>query len=78
MYFSVMAPPQQQWLARPEPITGCPPGLEYLTTLDQMLVKQQIEILEGAVIKPVLSDHLSYVTIFHCSLERSLKTGLTV
>jgi len=73
MYFSGMAPPQQQWLARPEPITGCPPGLEYLTTLDQMLVKQQIEILEGAVIKPVLSDHLSYVTI-----ERSLKTGLTV
>lgn len=43
----VMAPPQQQWLARPEPITGCPPGLEYLTTLDQMLVKQQIEILEA-------------------------------
>ena len=29
-------------------------------------------------IKPVLSDHLSYVTIFHCSLERSYKTGLSV
>jgi hypothetical protein len=29
-------------------------------------------------IKPVLSDHLSYVTIFHCSLGRSQKTGLTV
>jgi hypothetical protein len=29
-------------------------------------------------IKPVLSDHLSYVTIFHCSLGRSHKTGLTV
>jgi len=29
-------------------------------------------------IKPVLSDHLSYVTIFHCSIARSHKTGLTV
>ena len=29
-------------------------------------------------IKPVLSDHLSYVTVFQCSLERSHKTGLTV
>jgi len=29
-------------------------------------------------IKPVLSDHLSYVTIFHCSLGRSQKIGLTV
>ena len=25
------------------------------------------------LIKPVLSDHLSYVTLFHCSLGRSLK-----
>ena len=29
-------------------------------------------------IKPVLNDHLSYVTIFDCSLERSHKTGLIV
>ena len=29
-------------------------------------------------IKPVLSDHLSYVTIFHCSSGRSHKTGLIV
>jgi hypothetical protein len=28
--------------------------------------------------KPVLSDHLSYVTIFHCSLGRSHKTDVTV
>jgi hypothetical protein len=28
--------------------------------------------------KPVLSDHLSYLTLFHCSLGRSHKTGLTV
>ena len=29
-------------------------------------------------IKPVLSDHLPYVTIFHCSLGRSHKADLTV
>jgi len=28
--------------------------------------------------KPALNDHQSYVTIFHCSLGRSHKTGLTV
>lgn len=38
---------QQMWVARPEPIAGCPPGLEYLTMVDQLLVKQQIELLEG-------------------------------
>ena len=27
---------------------------------------------------PVLNDHMSYVTIFDCSLGRSQKTGLTV
>ena len=30
------------------------------------------------LIKPVLSVHLSYVTLFQCSLGRSHKTGLTV
>jgi hypothetical protein len=28
------------------------------------------------LIKPVLSDHLPYLTIFHCSLGRSHKAGL--
>ena len=26
---------------------GCPPGLHYLTTVDQLLVKQKVEILEA-------------------------------
>ena len=26
---------------------NCPPGLEYLTQIDQMLVQQQVELLEG-------------------------------
>ena len=29
-------------------------------------------------IKPVLNDHLLYMTIFHCSFGRSHKTGLIV
>lgn len=34
-------------MAKPETIPGCPPGLEYLTQIDQLLVHQQIELLEG-------------------------------
>lgn len=26
---------------------NCPPGLEYLTQTDQLLIKQQVELLEG-------------------------------
>ena len=28
---------------------GCPPGLEYLTQIDQLLVNQQVEIFEGKI-----------------------------
>ena len=27
--------------------SNCPPGLEYLTQIDQLIVKQQIELFEG-------------------------------
>ena len=30
-----------------QPPPGCPPGLQYLTMVDQLLVKQKIEILEA-------------------------------
>lgn len=39
-------PQQTQWMGKPEAIPGCPPGLEYLTQIDQLLVHQQIELLE--------------------------------
>ncbi|KAL3221249.1 hypothetical protein MRX96_029582 [Rhipicephalus microplus] len=29
-----------------EPVPGCPPGLEYLTCVDQLLVHQQLQLLE--------------------------------
>ena len=28
------------------PPPGCPPGLQYLTMVDQLIVKQQMEVLE--------------------------------
>lgn len=37
----------QQWAPPPQSVPGCPPGLEYLTTLDQVVIKQQIELLEA-------------------------------
>jgi len=36
-----------QFMARPPGIAGVPPGLEYLTQVDQILVHQQVEIFEG-------------------------------
>ena len=41
------APGGAQWMTIPQAPPGCPPGLEYLTQIDQVLVKQQVELLEG-------------------------------
>ena len=35
------------WMPAPQVPMGCPPGLEYLTTIDQVIIQQQIELLEG-------------------------------
>ncbi|KAH9509016.1 Phospholipid scramblase 1 [Bulinus truncatus] len=35
------------WSPTPQAPTNCPPGLEYLTQVDQLLVKQKIEALEA-------------------------------
>lgn len=43
-----MAQPAQ-WMAMPQvpQIPNCPPGLEYMTQIDQLLVHQQMEMLEA-------------------------------
>ncbi|XP_043926049.1 phospholipid scramblase 2-like [Protopterus annectens] len=38
--------PVVQWMPLPPPSPDCPPGLEYLSQIDQLLVHQQIELLE--------------------------------
>uniref|UniRef100_A0A182J931 Phospholipid scramblase n=1 Tax=Anopheles atroparvus TaxID=41427 RepID=A0A182J931_ANOAO len=35
------------WMPIPQGIPNCPPGLEYLTAVDQLLVHQQVELLEA-------------------------------
>ncbi|XP_034980707.2 phospholipid scramblase 1-like [Zootoca vivipara] len=46
------APPGQRnerpitWMPAPPPLPNCPPGLEYLSQIDQMIIQQQIELLE--------------------------------
>ncbi|XP_050313375.1 phospholipid scramblase 2 isoform X2 [Anthonomus grandis grandis] len=35
------------WMNLPQGIPNCPPGLEYLTTIDQLLVHQKVEMLEA-------------------------------
>ncbi|CAH1781696.1 unnamed protein product, partial [Owenia fusiformis] len=36
-----------QWMQAPQAPPNCPPGLEYLAMIDQLLVHQQVELLEA-------------------------------
>lgn len=38
---------QPMWMPVPQAPIGCPPGLEYLASIDQILVQQQVELLEA-------------------------------
>uniref|UniRef100_A0A914URN6 Phospholipid scramblase n=1 Tax=Plectus sambesii TaxID=2011161 RepID=A0A914URN6_9BILA len=40
------ASPHEQWMHMPPTLPGCPPGLEYLTMIDQILCHQQISLAE--------------------------------
>jgi len=47
-------PQQVVWMQRPS-VPGCPPGMEYLTQIDQLLIKQQVELLESRLKSIVLN-----------------------
>ncbi|XP_067648476.1 phospholipid scramblase 2-like [Eurosta solidaginis] len=38
--------PQESWMSIPIGIPNCPTGLEYLTAVDQLLIKQQVDLVE--------------------------------
>lgn len=40
---------ETEWMLKPAADPNCPPGLEYLTQIDQLLVQQTVEILEAFV-----------------------------
>ena len=35
------------WMPAPVGVPVCPPGLEYLTMIDQLIIHQKVELLEG-------------------------------
>ena len=40
---------------------GCPPGLEYLTQVDQLLVQQKVELLEGMIFEFLIFSILGHL-----------------
>lgn len=41
-------PTTNNWMNKPQTIPNCPPGLEYLTTIDQLIVHQTTDVLQVA------------------------------
>ena len=57
------------WMTRPQPLPGCPAGLEYLTSIDQLLVKQQRELLESETVTYSFIHILFFVVVFFLSAK---------
>lgn len=49
------------WMNMPQRPHNCPPGLEYLTTVDRLLVKQKVELLEGIYSKNILCNSIFHI-----------------
>lgn len=42
-------PPQVMWMPCPQAPPNCPPGLEYLSQVDQLLIQQKVEVIEALI-----------------------------
>eukprot|EP00057_Strongylocentrotus_purpuratus_P010805 XP_011665279.1 PREDICTED: phospholipid scramblase 1-like [Strongylocentrotus purpuratus] len=51
-------PREMQLMPPPSAVPGCPPGLEYLVQLDQLLVHQQIELAEAGLLSSAVGSEL--------------------
>lgn len=51
------------WMQRPA-VINCPPGLEYLTQIDQLLIKQVIDAIESEKTIPFSLFHNRRHTLF--------------
>ena len=61
---------QPQWMPKPGGGANCPPGLEYLTQVDQILVHQIIELLEGSdYIPSIPSDYMEVELLYFSSSD---------
>ena len=53
--------PPPQYMPAPAAMSGVPPGLEYLSQIDQLLINQQVELLESEFV--YLSYSVKSVTL---------------
>ena len=56
----------RQWMEAPQGLSGIPPGLEYMSSLDQLIVKQRVELMES-------KEWLLYFTIACVVVARRLR-----
>ena len=56
-------------MPKPNPTPGCPPGLEMLTQIDKVLVQQQMNLLQGKLLKLKIKKRQKFQIKFHFSFR---------